>query len=308
MKRWRIATVGSTEILLHPAVPAFAAYAFFLGYDRLWTLSMLSIMLHEGAHAMVAALFKCSPSAVELTPLGAVMLMDDEMKLSPFKRAVMILAGPGITLCIAGLTVWATGCGYISLSYGETLFLCNIAIVVINLLPVLPLDGGRLLHLLLCTILPTQVSARVLKCFAYIIGLGLICLNIAVSSEYGGWNLSLAFTGCSILYSAAAATTTSKLRELRAFIDRKIRLEDKGYQTCKVMCVMGNIPIRRLLCKLPCNRQVMCVVLEPGSMAFKGVISENEMIQHYLRTPGVLMSEAIALSESAEETPKNDTI
>ena len=48
MKRWRVLNVGSTEILLHPAVLAFAVYAFLLGYGRLWLLSVMSVILHEG--------------------------------------------------------------------------------------------------------------------------------------------------------------------------------------------------------------------------------------------------------------------
>ena len=303
MKRWRVLNVGSTEILLHPAVLAFAVYAFLLGYGRLWLLSVISVLLHEGAHAVVATLFKCSPSVVELTPMGAVMLLEDETKLPTMKRVLMIVAGPAISLCLAGLAVWATGHCYVSPSNGETLFLCNIAIVAINLLPVLPLDGGRLLHVMLCTILPLPVSARVLKYSAYIIGLALICLNIAVSIKYGGWNLSLAFAGCSILYSAAVATTTSKLRELRVFVERKTKLESKGYQTCKVMCVMGNIPIRHILSRLPANRQLICVVLEQGSMAMKGLINENEMIQHYLSTPSILMGEALFCQKVRENSP-----
>ena len=308
MKRWRMLTIGQTDILVHPAVLPFAAYAILLGHGMLWLMSMMSILVHEAAHALAAAAFGNVPAALELTPLGAVMLLEDELKLPPLKRAAMLLAGPTASLVMAGLALWLTDSSWLAPAVGSQLFLCNIAIVMINLLPVFPLDGGRLLHLLLAGLLPAQLASKIMRMLGGIVGIGLIMLNIIVSVRHGGWNLSLAFAGCTILYSTAAALTTEKLRELRVFMERKIALERRGYQPCRLLCAMGNYPLRRLLHALPGNRQVLCALLEPGSMALLGVISENQMIQHYLDWPGITLSEALLLSENAIKTTKDDTI
>ncbi len=308
MKRWRILTIGQTDILVHPAVLPFAAYAILLGHGMLWLISALSILVHEMAHALTASAFGCAPTALELTPLGAVMLLEDEMKLPPLKRAGMLLAGPMASMGLAGLAVWLTDKGWLVSSVGMQVFLCSLAIVLVNLLPVLPLDGGRLLHLLLSRVLPAHHAVKVLQAFGTVIGIALIGLNIAVSLKYGGWNLSLAFAGCSILYSTAAAVTTSKLRELRSFMDRKIALEQKGVQPCKVLCAMGDLPLHRLLRVLPVHQQVIFTVVEPGSMSLLGMIDENRLIQHYLDWPGMTLAEALALSENTANTTNDDTI
>lgn len=308
MKRWRILTIGQTDILLHPVLLPFAAYAFLLGHGMLWLISMLSILMHEVAHAAAAVSFRCAPSAIEMTPLGAAMFLEDEMKLLPPKRAVMLFAGPGTSLLLAALATWLTSRGWIAPSTGRMLFLCNIAIVLINLMPVFPLDGGRLLHLGLVCFLPARIAAVIMQVLGTIAGLGLIGLNLAVSLKYGGWNLSLAFAGCSILYSTATAMTTGKLRELRTFMERKIALERRGYRPCKVLCAMGNMPLRHLLRALPGNRQVFCAVIAPGSMELLGVLSENQMIQHYLNHPGTAVADVLALYKNAENSTKDDTI
>ena len=308
MKHWRVLTIGHMSVYLHPAVLPFAAYAIMLGHGMLWLMSMMSILVHEAAHALAAAAFGNAPAALELTPLGAVMLLEDELKLPPFKRASMLLAGPTASLVMAGLALWLTDRGWLTPAVGTQLFLCNIAIVMINLLPVFPLDGGRLLHLLLAGLLPAQLASKIMRMLGGIVGIGLIMLNIIVSVRHGGWNLSLAFAGCSILYSTAAALTTEKLRELRAFMDRKIALERRGYQPCRLLCAMGNYPLRRLLQALPGTRQVFCAVIEPESMALLGLLSENQLIQRYLDQPGITLSEALLLSENAANTTKDDTI
>ena len=308
MKRWRMLTIGQTDILVHPAVLPFAAYAILLGHGMLWLMSMMSILVHEAAHALAAAAFGNAPAALELTPLGAVMLLEDEIKLPPLKRAAMLLAGPIASLVMAGLALWLTDRGWLAVSGGAQLFLCNIAIVMINLLPVFPLDGGRLLHLLLAWLLPAQLASRIMRMLGGIVGIGLIMLNIIVSVRHGGWNLSLAFAGCTILYSTAAALTTEKLRELRALMDRKIALEQRGVQPCKMLCAMGNLPLHRLLRVLPTHQQLIFCVVEPGTMALLGMIDENRLIQHYLNRPGMPLAEALALSENAANTTKDDTI
>lgn len=308
MKRWRILTIGQTDLFVHPAVLPFAVYAVLMGHGVLWLISVLSILMHEMAHALVAAAFGCAPTALELTPLGAVMMLEDEMKLPPLKRAGMLLAGPVASMGMAGLAVWLTDKGWLSTDTGRPAFLCNVVIVLLNLLPVLPLDGGRLLHLILSSVLPARYAVKSMHVFGTVIGLALICLNVAVSLKYGGWNLSLAFAGCSILYSTATALTTSKLRELRSFMDRKIALEQRGVQPCKMLCAMGNLPLHRLLRVLPTHQQVIFSVVEPGTMALLGMIDENRLIQHYLNQPGMTLAEALALSENAANTTKDDTI
>lgn len=305
MRRWRILTIGHTDLFLHPAALPFAAYAILSGHGMLWLTAALSILVHESAHAIAAAAFRCAPSAIEMTPLGAVMLLEDELKLPPLRRAVMLLAGPAASLLLCWLAIRLARSGW---SGSAQLFLSNLSIVMVNLMPVFPLDGGRLLHLGLSRVLPVRTAEQIMRILGCIAGIGLIILNLVVSIKHGGWNLSLTCAGCSILYSTAVATMTGRLRELRMFMDRKIALERDGYRRCKILYVMGNLPLRSLLRALPGNRQMFCIALEPGSMSTLGLISENQLIQHYLNHPGAAVSDVLALYKNAENSTKVDTI
>lgn len=305
MRRWRVAAIGQMDVFLHPAVFLFAVYSFLTGHGSLWMTAMLSIIVHEAAHALASAALGCDPSSIEITPMGAVMLLEDELKLPPVRRAFMLLAGPAASLCLCWLAAKTSSLGWFD---GSVFYLSNLAICLFNMLPVYPLDGGRLLHLFLSRLLPLRTAARTIYVLSSIAGAALILLNIFVSQKFGGWNLSLAFAGCSILYSASTALTSSRLHELRAFMDRKIALETKGSMRCEVVCSMANQPIRRLLYRLPCNRQSIHVIIEPGTMAVLGTICENELIQHYLNSPGSQVADALILSKNTAETTKYDTI
>lgn len=300
MKRWHVFRIGETSVYLHPAVLLMAAYAALTGHGILWMTAFLSIVVHEFAHALAASAFRCPPSAIEITPIGAVMLLEDEMKLPALKHALMLLAGPAASMVLAVLSLSSA---YAGRQEGILVFLSNISIVLINLLPVLPLDGGRVMLLVLGRLLPQRAAKKFMRVLGYFAGAGLIILNIAVSLRNGGWNLSLAFAGCSILYGTAVAMTASGYRELEMLLDRKIALESRGYLTCKVFSVLANVPLRKMLHVLPARRQAVYVIFEPGTMKMLGVLSENELIQCYLSDPCTSMLEALACQKTQKNTP-----
>ena len=71
--RRRMLTLGSTEVYLHLATALFAAYVLLAGAWRTALAGFLSILLHEGAHALTATLLGQPPQEIELSPMGAVM-------------------------------------------------------------------------------------------------------------------------------------------------------------------------------------------------------------------------------------------
>ena len=243
------------------------------------TISMLSILLHEGAHTLVAVLFKQAPASVELTPLGAVMRLEDEGRLTLFPRLLMLIAGPAATLVLCWMAVQLTAHDVLSGESGGLMFIANLSILMLNLLPVLPLDGGRML------------------------GVMMILLNIYASLRLNGWNLSLAFAGCCMLYTSSVATTTHAAAELRYFMDRKIGLERKGQLTTRLISVRADQTLRSLVRSLPAHGLAMFACIEPGSQKLLGCIHEGELIQLYLDRPSMRLSDALQLCKTGHLSP-----
>lgn len=308
MRRWRICSLGKTDIYLHPAMFLYLLYAHFTGHGRFICLSILSILLHEIAHALTSSAFGQMPSCIELTPLGAVMRLEDESRLPLVKRMLMLLAGPAMTLLLCYAAIRLTMAHVLSPMNGRLLFMSNLSILLLNLLPVLPLDGGRILSLILGVFWPSRIVNRTMRCIGSILGLGLIALNIYVACRSGGWNLSLVFAGCCMLYSSSIATVTQAVAELRQFMDRKILLERKGSMPSTLIYALSNQKLRKLVRMLPPGKMATFVCVEPGSMKALGWLSEPELIQHYLNEPDIEFSKAINLCQNCSQFAKSDTI
>lgn len=307
MNGWRIAVWRNTELRLHPAVLLVMLYAALTGHLALILISTVSILLHESAHAAAARLCGASLRSIELTPLGAILKTEDTETLPAAKRIFILTAGPLASwlLCLLGIHL-SKHQRMPDLSW--LLFSANLSILAMNLLPAYPLDGGRVLALLLETFLPKRAVACIMRCIGVTSGFALILLNIYVSWKLGGWNLSLALAGCCLIYSIHAETSNLAMLELRHFLDRKIALESKRSMRASVQYVLTNVPIRDVVRSLPPHRLILYWCVEPGSMKTSGCLTEFEVIQHYMQAPAATLGEALKMSQNRILSSKYDTI
>lgn len=286
MFRKRLWTLGHTGIYLHMATLLFALYMVLLGHGRVLAVSMASILLHEAAHSAVACAFGKPPQEIEITPLGALMRLEDEASLPLGKRIAMLAAGPLASLLLCWIALGLTQCGWLDAAVGRSFFCCNLLLALGNLLPVLPLDGGRMLALLLSLRLPGETIHRIMRVGGTAAGLGCIGLNLMLSLRYGGWNFSCAMVGCFLMYSATVSTTSYALAELRQFMDKKSRLDTRGICPCVSLTVTPRTPLRRVISSIPPTACAMLWVTDPMDMRLLARVSEGELIAAYLNTPG----------------------
>jgi len=118
------------------------------------------VFLHELGHALAARKFGRPTLDITLLPIGGVARIQGS-KPDPWSDGWIAIAGPIVNFAIAlvlmlgiflGLlpSVDLTKISITDLSWAQQLLIANIAIGVFNLLPLFPLDGGRILRSLLC--------------------------------------------------------------------------------------------------------------------------------------------------------------
>lgn len=143
--------------------PSFFVMAIILGmprgmdvYEIARTVSWVavvtfSILLHELGHAFANRAFGGGTS-IELYSLGGVAIQDGDHRLSNGQRAIVSFAGPlagfmlgGVVFAIQSSSILPDNNGLVTNTVRQLLWV-NIGWGLLNLLPLLPLDGGNIMQ------------------------------------------------------------------------------------------------------------------------------------------------------------------
>jgi Zn-dependent protease len=161
---YRYFTSGSTQLIS-------AGFIIVVGL-------LLSILLHELGHAFAGRLFNAHVSYIELTGIGGVAHFERSLPRSAFARSVISLAGPAVNLglwlgldWLAG-AVAGSGNPMVSLPL-MVLATANFVLMIFNLLPAYPLDGGHTLDAWLGALLGPVWSVRIVAGLGLVVAVGL---------------------------------------------------------------------------------------------------------------------------------------
>ncbi|MBE5731094.1 MAG: hypothetical protein E7350_04010 [Clostridiales bacterium] len=174
---------------------------------------LTTIVLHELAHAEMATRLGYTLDSFVLMPYGASLCGDFECVRS--KDEILIaLAGPLCNIIIAVVTVavwWIFPASYV---FTDRVVFANLFTAAFNLLPVFPLDGGRVALAAFSVFMPRQRAYRRVRIFGYIASplfAGLFVLAIVLGVTV---NFSFALISVFIFVSTAVPDKSSTYRRV----------------------------------------------------------------------------------------------
>ena len=203
-------------VRMHPAGWIFLALMLALFPAARLIAALLALAVHEGGHLAVMALCRVRECRLEITPFGGLADVPGFDEMPVHKRIFCALGGP------IGSAVGAAVCFLPCIQGAFRLYFyqCNIMMILINLLPIFPLDGARVLVAAGEKLGAERFLCRVTRGAAYLFALFLFVMGI-VGLFSGRVNLSLFLLPPYLCYTAYQSALYTNLRNTDHSLFRK---------------------------------------------------------------------------------------
>jgi Zn-dependent protease/CBS domain-containing protein len=159
----------------------------------------LCILLHELGHVGVSLALGRPVRRVVIFLLGGISEIDGDLE-RPRDELLVAVAGPLVSLGIAGgawLGYQATSAGSVAEVFWFLLFWSNLAVSVFNLLPGLPLDGGRVLRALIWGVTRSRLGGtKVAAWSGRVIAVVVVLPGLFIRGE--NWSVGTALFGLAL--------------------------------------------------------------------------------------------------------------
>ena len=248
----------------------------FSGRFVLWLVYTFVALLHELSHFVVARRLGYILTKVKLMPYGAVLVAGkndfyylDEIKIS--------LAGPIFNLACGFLVVsiwWLFPESYfLTADFAVANFVCG----AFNLIPIFPLDGGRVVLSVLSINHNRDLASKIMNkatlCF------GIVCFIVFVITIFYGANLTLGFISIMLIASAFNDDKLTSYERINFFINKKKRLKN-GLSVKQVM-LQSNQKLSKAYLKLSASFYSEIIVVDNNFVRL-GVLTEEKVSQLFV--------------------------
>lgn len=204
----------------------FVLFFFILGFEKLYLLFLIFAIIHELSHMVIGILLGFEPAKIQIMPFGAYINFKIDIKsyntkilkgtICSLKKLFVSLAGPLANIVIA--IIFYMKSGYIVITY------INILLATFNLLPIYPLDGGRILKQTLIILLGRRKALKYTNLLSNIFLFIILIISIIF---------------CIITKSLIILLTLFYLVYIRKKEDEIYRLKEKAYNLLDKMCTLG---------------------------------------------------------------------
>ena len=107
----------------------------------IYIIFLCSIIIHEFGHILMAKFLKIKINKVKFKLIGISAELENENEINLLKKILVLITGPIFNLCIVSCLILADW----KFKIKEELIYTNLILFLFNLIPILPLDGGRVL-------------------------------------------------------------------------------------------------------------------------------------------------------------------
>lgn len=254
-------------IYIHFLTIALFAVCYITGKLETLFITYLIMFIHEIAHLLAAIGIGLKPARIIFFPFGVNLKLKNKLVYSLSDEIILYIAGPLSNILMA---VFAK-LFFKDFFWYEDFYLKNIALCIVNLLPVIPLDGGVILKKMLASRVGYNKSIMIMRILSMVlVGAGVfgICRLNNIKYNFSVY-FFLIFLGGN-LFTVKEKYNVDILKNIM-FCDRKIDLRKTN-----ILVAKSGEDLRGILKDFTNTKyNILCLIGENGEI--KKIMSEREV-------------------------------
>ncbi|SHF02817.1 stage IV sporulation protein FB [Caldanaerobius fijiensis DSM 17918] len=254
--------------------PSFVFILIFYGWSGYLLQAsyfFAMILIHELAHFSMFLCYKVKVKNIELTPFGGKITYERSV-LDLRQEMVILMAGP-ISNLLVGIALQFLGINGYYIQANYFLFLLNI-------LPLVPLDGGKFSKLFLSQYIGHLKATRILCVFTYII---IVIVDIFVLIFIGGYKtvLNIAIFTLFVAWETYKESKEAIYTFMREIVYKKELIYKKKIMSTRHIVAMDTVTLKSILNSFVPNKYHLIVLLDENAMSYK-IVDEIQIIDAIL--------------------------
>ncbi len=240
------------------------------------------VFAHEISHVLAARAHGLEVGDVELFPFGGVARIEDVLELDPQVESNVALAGPLFNFALAALAVIAYANVPFLQQHEAFLFFirCNLVLGLFNLLPALPLDGGRILRARLAGTLGFQQATELAIRISHLMAFILLALAVFLFF-HEHYHITLFAASFFLFYAASKERTVAMYSFIRSLGRKKKIFFEQGVIPLATLMALEDTPLKEVLRRFAMKKYHRIIVVSRDGRVL-GETLENEVIDTIL--------------------------
>lgn len=197
---------------------------FLLGMGDIVLCYIPALFLHEWAHVITAAAFGMSVTQMELFPFGCAARLQC-FAVSRSKEMLVAAAGPAANMAAASAVYFINKYGF-PISIADKLVAVNLALAAVNMLPALPLDGGRIVRSLFASFMGYKRATRLTSAAGIFFSAVMLAVGIFAAIN-GTFNPTLFIMSLFLCLAAVKELKSAPYTLIRDFSGKRTSIEKR---------------------------------------------------------------------------------
>ncbi len=240
---------GFNIISFSPWFVLFLVLFACFGRLDLFIVAYVVAILHEIGHLLAAKFFGYKIAGIKIAPFGVCLRLADNVSDSVHELLIS-LAGPFVNVILLASAAVLT---YVNFSVPEVFFVSNFYMLFINFLPVMPLDGGRIIRAILKSEMSEKKAQKILKFISIPV--------VFILTVFGIVLLVKSKVNVSLLVASLFMCNSIKIHNNKSMDIASLYTSEITCDAMKVFYISANYTVKDALKELPFEDLCLVVVV-----------------------------------------------